>query len=213
MTTMLHRVKNSPGVKHPLRAFSPLLLALPLLLTGCSTLSNMSWPSMNPMNWFSSSLKVTDQGVGKVTASTPLTEEALNDALGGDYRLRSGMSMSDGKMLAFYQALADKDVKMTLSGEPKGLVQRIEVTDDKVASDWGVKVGTPFSDLYSKAFDNCVKGTGDDAQNVECKAPQSQHVRYIFSGIWHGPEELMPSDDALKEWKVSKIVWRANPAQ
>jgi len=210
MTTMSHRAQQQPSVKHPLKALSPLLLALPLLLTGCSTVSNMSWSSMNPMNWFSSSLKVTDQGVGKVTASTPLTEDAIKDALDGDYRLRSGMSMNDGKMLAFYQAMDGKEVKMTLSGELKGSVQRIDVTDPKVESEWGVKVGTPFSDLYTKAFESCVKGTGDDAQSVVCKAPQSQHVSYVFSGIWHGPEELMPSDDSLKEWKVSKIVWRAN---
>jgi len=168
---------------------------------------------MNPMNWFGSSLKVTDKGVGDVTAATPLQEEALNDALNGNYRLRGGLSMNDGKMLAVYQAMTDKDVKMTFSGEPKGNVQRIDVTDSNVASEWGVKVGTPFSDLYTKAFDVCMKGTGDDTQNVECKAPQSTHVTYVFSGIWHGPEELMPSDDALKEWKVSKIIWRANAAK
>lgn len=196
----------------------PLLLALPLLLAGCSTMSNMSWPSvhwssMNPMNWFGSNAKVTDKGVGNISASTPLTEDGVKDALDGDYRLRSGMSMNDGKMLAFYQAMDDKEVKMTISGEPKGNVQRVDVTDSKVESDWGVKIGTPFSDLYTKAFDACQKGKGDDAQNVECKAPQSTHVSYVFSGIWHGPEELMPSDDALKEWKVSKIIWRANPAQ
>lgn len=191
----------------------PLLLVLPLLLTGCSTMSNMSWPSMNPMNWFGSSVKVTDNGVGNITASTPLTEDGVKNALDGDYRLLSGMSMNDGKMLTFYQAMEDKEVKMTISGEPKGNVQRVDVTDANVESDWGVKMGTPFSDLYTKAFDNCQKGKGDDAQNVECKAPQSQHVTYVFSGIWHGPEELMPSDDALKEWKVSKIIWRANPKQ
>lgn len=204
------------GVKR--MTIRPLLLALPLLLTGCSTMSNMSWPSvhwssMNPMNWFGSSAKVTDKGVGNITASTPLTEGSVKDALDGDYRLRSGMSMNDGKMLTFYQAMDDKEVKMTISGEPKGNVQRVDVTDSKVESDWGVKIGTPFSDLYTKAFDACQKAKGDDAQNVECKAPQSSHVTYVFSGIWHGPEELMPSDDALKEWKVSKIIWRANPAQ
>jgi hypothetical protein len=168
---------------------------------------------MNPMNWFGSSVKVTDKGVGDITASIPLTEDGVKEALNGDYRLRNGMSMNDGKMLTFYQAMDDKEVKMTISGEPKGHVQRVDVMDSKVESDWGVKIGTPFSDLYTKAFDVCQKGKGDDAQNVECKAPQSQHVTYVFSGIWHGPEELMPSDDALKEWKVSKIIWRANPVQ
>ena len=195
----------------------PMLLALPLILTGCSSMSHMSmpsvsWSSFNPLNWFGSSLTVSDKGVGEITASTPLTEEAIKDALDGDYTLRSGMSMSNGKMLSFYQAMSDKEVKMSISGAPKGSVQRVDVVDAKVESEWGVKIGTPFSDLYTKAFDVCVKGEGDDAQNIECKAPQSTHVSYVFSGIWHGPDSLMPADDSLKDWKVSKIIWRANPA-
>lgn len=195
----------------------PMLLALPLILTGCSSMSHMSmpsvsWSSFNPLNWFGSSLTVSDKGVGEITASTPLTEEAIKDALDGDYTLRSGMSMSKGKMLSFYQAMSDKEVKMSISGAPKGSVQRVDVVDPKVESEWGVKIGTPFSDLYTKAFDVCVKGEGDDAQNIECKAPQSTHVSYVFSGIWHGPDSLMPADDSLKDWKVSKIIWRADPA-
>lgn len=194
----------------------PMLLALPLFLAGCSSMPSMphmSWSGLNPLNWFGSSLTVTDQGVGGITASTPLTETAIKDGLNGNYSLRSGMSMSDGKMLSFFQAMDGKDVKLSVSGEPKGNVQRVDVMDPEVASEWGVKIGTSFSDLYTKAFDSCVKGEGDDAQNVECKAPQSAHVTYVFSGIWHGPESLMPSDDALKDWKVSKIVWRPNPLQ
>src|SRR5471030_37009 len=195
----------------------PMLLALPLILTGCSSMSHMSmpsvsWSSFNPLNWFGSSLTVSDKGVGEITASTPLTEEAIKDALDGDYTLRSGMSMSNGKMLSIYQAMSDKEVKMSISGAPKGSVERVDVVDAKVESEWGVKIGTPFSDLYTKAFDVCVKGEGDDAQNIECKAPQSTHVSYVFSGIWHGPDSLMPADDSLKDWKVSKIIWRADPA-
>jgi hypothetical protein len=175
------------------------------------SMPSVSWSSFNPLNWFGSSLTVSDKGVGEITASTPLTEEAIKDALDGDYTLRSGMSMSNGKMLSFYQAMSDKEVKMSISGAPKGSVQRVDVVDAKVESEWGVKIGTPFSDLYTKAFDVCVKGEGDDAQNIECKAPQSTHVSYVFSGIWHGPDSLMPADDSLKDWKVSKIIWRADP--
>ncbi|EIC82735.1 RpoE-regulated lipoprotein [Serratia sp. M24T3] len=191
----------------------PLLLALPLMLTGCSTMANMhapSWSSFNPLNWFGNSLEVTDKGVGKLTASTPLNESDIKDGLDDDYRLRSGMSMSDGKMRSFYQAMDGDTVKITVSGEPKGNVDRIEVSDPKVQSQSGVKIGTVFSSLYSKAFESCVKGHGDDSQNIECKAPDSQHVSYVFTGAWDGPDQLMPSDDTLKSWKVSKIVWHAS---
>ncbi|MDU3158053.1 MAG: DUF1131 family protein, partial [Hafnia alvei] len=33
---------------------------------------------------------------------------------------------------------------------------------------------------------------------------------YVFSGEWSGPEGLMPSDDTLKNWKITQIVWHAN---
>ncbi|MGC6745156.1 DUF1131 family protein [Escherichia coli] len=33
-----------------------------------------------------------------------------------------------------------------------------------------LKIGTPFSDLYSKAFGNCQKADGDDNRAVECKS-------------------------------------------
>jgi len=193
----------------------PLLLALPLLLTGCSTMSSMhmphmSWSSLNPMNWFGSRFEVTDQGVGGITADTPLTEEEVNDGLKDDFKLRSGMSMNANKIRTFYQAMDDKQVKITVSGEPKGKVTRIDVTDSDIASQWGVKIGSPFSDVYSKAFEHCSKGQGDDRLNVVCAAPNSQHVSYVYSGTWNGPESLMPSDDTLKSWKVSKIIWQAN---
>ncbi|WP_113632722.1 RpoE-regulated lipoprotein [Pectobacterium peruviense] len=186
-----------------------LVLGLPLLLAGCSTLSNFSWSSLSPFNWFGSALQVTDAGVGGINAGTPLSEGALQNALDGNYQLRSGMGTSNGQLVAFYQALDGKDVKIIISGQPKGSVRKVEVMDPAIGSAGGVKIGDAFSNTYSKAFESCQLGQGDDAQSVECAAPQSAHISYVYSGEWGGPEGLMPSDDILKTWKVSKIVWHA----
>ena len=96
---------------------------------------------------------------------------------------------------------------MVVNGD-QGTINRIDVLDSNIASAAGVEIGTPFSDLYTKAFGHCQKATGDDSAGVECKAEGSQHISYIFSGDWSGPEGIMPSDDTLQEWKVSKIIWR-----
>ena len=96
---------------------------------------------------------------------------------------------------------------MVINGD-QGTISRIDVLDSDIPADTGVKIGTPFSDLYSKAFGNCQKADSDDNRAVECKAEGSQHISYQFSGEWRGPEGLMPSDDTLKNWKVSKIIWR-----
>ncbi|QUY48223.1 RpoE-regulated lipoprotein [Serratia plymuthica] len=189
----------------------PLLLGLPLLLTGCSTMSNFSWSSLSPFNWFGSSLEVSAKGVGDLNAGTPMSESAINDGLNGDYRLRGGMATDKGQIVSYYQAMDGNDVKLVITGEPKGNVQRVAVMDSKVATEWGNKLGTPFSAMYDKAFGACKPADGDDAGKVECVAEQSKYVTYIFSGKWAGPQDIIPPDDTLKSWTVSKIVWHAKP--
>ncbi|EMX9091419.1 TPA: RpoE-regulated lipoprotein [Klebsiella oxytoca] len=184
-----------------------LLCALPLALTGCSTMSSVNWSSAYPWNWFGSSTQVTEQGVGNLTATTPLNEQAIGDALGSSYRLRSGMKAANGNIVRYFEALKDDKVALTINGE-SGTISRIDVRDSNIKAASGVKIGTPFSDIYSKAFGNCQKGSNDNGAVVECKAEGSQHISYAFTGNWSGPEELMPSDDTLKNWKVSKIIWR-----
>ncbi|MEB8021750.1 RpoE-regulated lipoprotein [Raoultella ornithinolytica] len=184
-----------------------LLCALPLALTGCSTMSAVNWSAAYPWNWFGSSMEVTEQGVGKLTATTPLNEQAISDALGGSYRLRSGMKAANGNIVRYFEALKDDKVAMTINGDG-GTINRIEVRDSEIKTDRSVQVGTPFSELYSKAFGHCQKGANDNGAVVECQADGSQHISYAFTGHWNGPEELMPSDDTLKNWKVSKIIWR-----
>lgn len=188
-----------------------LLCALPLALTGCATVSSgfnsVHWSSALPWNWFGSSTEVTEQGVGDLTAATPLDEQAINDALDSDYRIRSGMKTQNGNIVKYFEALKDDNVALVVNGDA-GTVSRIEVMDSDIAAVDGTKIGTPFSALYSKAFGNCEKASGDDSAGVECKAKASQHISYLFSGSWSGPQDLMPPDDSLKNWKVSKIIWR-----
>ncbi|OFU84357.1 RpoE-regulated lipoprotein [Proteus sp. HMSC10D02] len=184
-----------------------LLCALPLALTGCSTMSSVNWSAAYPWNWFGSSMEVSEQGVGNLTASTALSEQAIGDAIGSSYRLRSGMKTANGNIVRYFEALKDDKVALTINGE-SGTISRIDVRDSNIKAASGVKIGTPFSDIYSKAFGNCQKGSNDNGAVVECKAEGSQHISYAFTGNWSGPEELMPSDDTLKNWKVSKIIWR-----
>lgn len=184
-----------------------LVCALPLALTGCSTLSSVNWSAANPWNWFGSSTEVTEQGVSGITSTTALDEQAINDALGGDYRLRSGMKTDNGTIVRYFEALDGDKLALVVNGE-NGSVSRIDVLDSAIKTDSGVEIGSTFSDIYSKAYGHCQKATGDDSAGVECKAEGSQHISYLFTGEWSGPQDLMPSDDALKNWTLKKIVWR-----
>ena len=181
--------------------------ALALVLSGCSTLSSINWSAANPWNWFGSSTTVSEKGVGGITANTALHEKVVNEALGGDYHLRSGMKTDKGNIIRYFEALKDDKVALVINGE-KGTVSQVDVLDSTIETAKGIKIGTAFSELYDKAFGQCVAASGDDDKAVECKAPESQHISFIFTGAWSGPEGLMPSDDALKSWKLHKIIWR-----
>ncbi|WP_213716742.1 RpoE-regulated lipoprotein [Cedecea lapagei] len=184
-----------------------MMLGLPLVLSGCSTLSSVNWSAAYPWNWFGSSIEVSEQGVGKLTSATAMDEKAVSEGLNDNYRLRNGMKTENGTIVRYFEAMKDKDVKLVVNGE-KGTVSRVDVMDNDIKTASGVKIGTPFSDLYQKAFGVCEKGSGDDAAGVLCQAPNSQHISYLFTGEWHGPEGLMPSDDTLKKWTLNKIIWR-----
>lgn len=184
-----------------------LLCALPLALTGCSTLSSVNWSAAYPWNWFGSSAGVTEQGVGGITGTTALSEQAISDALGGNYRLRSGMKAHDGNIVHYFEALRGDTLAMVINGD-SGTVSRVDVLDDEITAVDGAKIGATFNTLYDKAYGHCQAATSDESNVVECKAKDSQHISYQFSGSWQGPQGLMPPDDTLKNWTLSKIIWR-----
>ena len=101
-----------------------LLCALPLALTGCSTLSSINWSAAYPWNWFGSSTEVTEQGVGNITAATALDQDAIQDALSSDYRLRSGMKTENGNIVRYYEALKGDTLALVINGD-KGTVNRV----------------------------------------------------------------------------------------
>jgi len=204
-----------------MKALPTSLLVAAALLSGCASSGSASssdsdvswynplsyhWSSALPWNWFGSSLTATEQGVGGVGSATAMSESAISDGLKGNYKLRQGMRSENGDVIAFWQALDDGKVKLQISG--RSSVERIEVTDSDIAAQDGSKIGDAFSDKFSKAFNNCKLAGGVSNHDVQCRAPGSQHLSYVYSGDWHGPDGLMPSDDVLKSWKLSKIIWQ-----
>lgn len=184
-----------------------MILGLPLILAGCSTMSSIQWSSALPWNWFGSATAVSEQGVAGLNATTPMDEAAIRNGLNDDYHLRNGMKTANGDIVPYYEAVKDNQVMLVINGN-RGMVNRIDVMDKNIESENGVKIGTPFGDLYDKAFGACEQGRGDDADLVVCKAPNSSHISYAFKGEWSGPENLLPSDDTLKKWTLNKIIWQ-----
>lgn len=193
------------------KSWLPLCLsASVLLLSGCSSMGGMSFSALNPMNWFSSDTPtVSANGLGSITQNTQITENDIKSGLGDSYRYRQGMEIKNGEMIVIVQGLEDKKVQVAFYGKEKGTVEKIEVFDPKITTSWGTKIGTPFKDIYTKAFGACVKGAKEETtMTVICQSSQSKSVSYLFSGQWAGPATLMPPDEVLVNWPLTQIVWQ-----
>ncbi|EKT64292.1 RpoE-regulated lipoprotein [Providencia burhodogranariea] len=179
-----------------------------LLLSGCAG-SGSFWSTLSPMNWFGSSIIAKATGVGGITSLTPMKADTIKEQLDNRYTIRSGMQTEQGEIVTVFQGINDNEVKIEVIGPENGNVSRIIVSDPKIATEWGTKIGSQFSDIYEKAFGSCKLGElVKDQPTVECVAPESSNIIYSFNGKWQGPEGLMPPDDELKSWEVSQIIWK-----
>lgn len=196
-----HANLNTPAWFAPTLKIS--LLGTVLMLSGCA-----GFKVFSPSTWFSSPLMVSSSGLGQVTNFTPMQADTVKEQLNNRYAIRNGMQMENGEVVTIFQGIDDDKVKVEIIGPEHGYVSRIVVSDPNVVTEWGPKIGTSFSDIYEKAFGVCGLGERvDNAPTVECNSPQSSQVVYRFTGKWQGPEDLMPSDNDLKEWEISQILW------
>ena len=202
-----------------MKLLKPVLLTGALILTGCAGSGQTtatespvhwwnpltySWSSALPWHWFSSPMKVTDQGVGGLNSLTPMDESAIHQALGSDYQLRQGMRTENGDIVTFWQALKQGQVMLDIQGQ--STISRVTVTDPSAVTADGVHIGSPFSALYSKAFGHCQ--SAESGHSVQCRSPEAGHLQYVFQGEGHAPEGIMPADATLKTWTLTKIIWQ-----
>ncbi|MFS1538475.1 MAG: RpoE-regulated lipoprotein [Candidatus Phlomobacter fragariae] len=179
-----------------------------LSLTGCNSIL---WSSLYPMNWFASSVRISDTGVGQINKMTRMNEEIISAELDKRYHFRTGMQIEQGQLMYLFQGIKNDREKIAIYGVEKGEVNRIEIMDEDIKTVWETQVGTPFSQIYQNAVQgSCYLDPNQtNMLTINCVSPQSTHVIYRFSGKWSGPKHLVPSNDVLANWKVSSIIWSA----
>jgi hypothetical protein len=61
------------------------------------------------------------------------------------------MKTENGNIVRYFEALKGDKLALVINGD-KGTVNRIAVMDEDIPTASGVKVGTPFSDLYKQSL-------------------------------------------------------------
>lgn len=179
---------------------------LSLLLTGCS-----SWWSSNSIIDNDGRWIISDTGVGPITAETQFKQNELQKAFGDNFKVISGMGINSEKVSHFFNInTRDNHTIMKIIGDSKGNIEGIETQSDQVIHQ-NIHVGSYFHQLYKQAITgNCKHITNEDAGTVLCDSPNSKHVHYIFNGQTGNFDSLLPPNEELMDWKITKIIWQAN---
>lgn len=160
--------------------------------------------------WQSSDQKdrvLTEKGFLGLNGETQLSKNAVSNVLDDKYHLISGVSMKNKEIQKVIQARQNDKLKLNFYANAEGKLVSIESFDPKIKTKQ-LAIGSKFSKLYQKAFNHCQLGFVDEQHTeVECLDPKEKNIRYTFTGQWKGPSNLIPSDDQLKSWTVSKITW------
>lgn len=183
--------------------FCRLSIFIAPLLAGCTLFSGIF---STPVSHKAPDADISDTGVDGLTASTAMTVNVIDSTLQHHYQLLDGMQMQNGKLVKFIEARKNGKPALQISGTDRGIT-RVIVLDPALKTDTGVKIGTTFSSIYPSAYNVCHKNDDSFAKDIICQAPGSQRLTYYFTGEWQGPDILLPANDILKTWMVSKIVW------
>lgn len=181
-------------------------LCLPLLLVGCSSWWGSNSVIDNEGRWI-----ISDAGVGPITAKTQFKQSELQKAFGDNFKVIEGMEINSKKLSHFFNinTLDNNNTIMKIIGETKGNIEQIETQSDQVTHQ-NIHVGSYFHQLYKQAITgNCRKINNEEAGVVLCDSPKSKHIHYIFNGQSDDFDSLLPPNDELMDWKITKIIWLA----
>lgn len=91
------------------------------------------------------------------------------------------MATNSSQIVSYYQALSGDEVKLVITGEPKGRLQQTDVLDPKVATEWGNKLGTPFGDMYVRRSAPVNRAAAKTPVKWSAWRSRAKYVTYIFS--------------------------------
>jgi len=175
------------------------LLTLTILLAGCS------WANS------SADFYLTDKGIVQLKSlSNKVDQHKLKKLLGQGYVIHNGMHIKDNQLSKVFDVIKDNQLLFSVFTTEKGKLTAIEIVSPAIETAYKAHIGSKFAQLYEHDFGFCQRGYFTaEATEVICQAPNSKHIKFIFKGEWHGPKELIPSDNILKDWTVTKITWSA----
>lgn len=152
-------------------------------------------------------LEVNENGVGKIQRNTPFDAAKISALLPG-FEAHTFTAFMHGNPYPVIRITRhDKEVMIISPDEEKTGIASIAVLHPDVKTPKGKRLGDPFEKVYDDTS-SCTPAEKELAGKVLCRAPESSHLFYLFSGPRKGPVHELPSPGDLREWAIDEIIWK-----
>ena len=152
------------------------------------------------------SVRVTDAGIGNLTASTPF-ETAAIQAIFPELIVSTTTESAEGIEYPVI-VVSDSDTELMHIEPIEDKIYRVTVLSPQVSGPSGHSIGETFSSVYGDSFSDYCSWVIDSPDNlVACLAPSSQNVRYLFAGSWDYIYDQVPANAELSSGTLKEIAW------
>jgi len=154
--------------------------------------------------------RVSDAGIGGITAQTPYTPEAVSARLGGLPVRAITLHYEDFPIPALEATRDGKRVLLVFRHEAGIHVARAVTYAPESVTVTGVAIGTPMGQVFAHLPNqNCRNGLEQETGLVFCPASDLANVRYAFRCNYATRDDALPPVNVLARCPVERIIWIA----
>jgi hypothetical protein len=182
-------------------------LLLLLALAGCvaTPAEPLSEAKVSSETW----LRITDEGVGPLSAGTPFQEKVLATVAPGA-EIRPVEAAQERSTTWTRAAFINNVQAVQFFKGDGGTVGEIHGVGQNLSGPNGERIGMSMRQAGVSRAD-CRNGEALWRGMAVCRARGTRHVSLIFSiPQYEGPFDSLPSDEDLRRAELMRIVWHAN---
>ncbi|WP_349360017.1 DUF1131 family protein [Stappia sp.] len=189
---------------------SPLLAPLALLaLAACSPTLD-GGPVQIARTSDVTLVKITEQGAGGLTADTPYSQKAIQQALPG-FTTEGFQSATETRTEWAIGAFnSDGFQVLQVFKGAGGKIREVHGVTHHLEGPNGERIGMTFAEVGS-ALGDCRVGKSLWRGMAICKARGSQRVTLVYAiSQYDGPFDRLPASDKLRGAALQRIIWSAS---
>ncbi len=142
------------------------------------------------------SLKLSEDGVGPLSAATPFTLDAIGTRLPA-YDITPFTAFFQGRPSTLFRVTYHGTPWLIITPEPgTERIQSISLLSEHIEAEPYAAVGTLFTDIYGENSLQLCDNSSDYAGRLICRSPRATNIFYLFDA------------DAGSVNKVEEILWR-----